>query len=1060
MRLFFIFFVLLSTSRVYSQNLVDITVGGSYAFTNTSNVISTNHNGTGVGIGWSANLYTDAEMGPTNDLLSLRWMIDYATTTAGSSFLMTDVSIYLFEYGANSVFPTDDIPDLITNGAVNVFQGDLLFTPPASSPPTHCEVDVPFSVPFSYTAGNSLVVYIEKLSPYTFGSVSPYYGYMPGSSGLRVLSNWNGSVATPLNPTANNSNQDRYALIKFNETSANLCATSPCIAGAVSSDEFLCSGTNTATLSIDNPNSYDLQWQILNGSTWENIPGANSETLIVNNIQTTTQYQVLVSSSTCSNSTSDIITVNVTATPSPPDIDVVTQPICPNNTGSVSFVNLPSPESWTIIGNPTGTISGTAPTGIINNLTPDTYFFSISVNGCTSTETINPTIITPPQTEPPLINANTFNACDSDFQTVSNLPVTYSVTPNISLDDGINISSVTLSDTLITGIYYVSQIDDVSGCSISDSLSINVTIESSNTPQIANNNINLCEADSPTLGDLGVTGNGGVLNYFYWDGISLIPVTESDLALNGTYYVTQIGPGNNCESLDSLELFVSLNNVNTPTTSNGNPVFCLLDGVLVDDLNVNGTNLLYFYDNGSTISPVNTSDVLQSGNYYIIEIDPLTNCQSGDSLMINVGLNDPLPPSTLNANQFFCETENAVINDLEISGTNINWYDSNGNPLINTTILVDNTTYFATQTTGTPLCESSAFLELTASIESVSPPSATNLIQSFCENENATLQDLMVNGNSLTWYDAATNGNALNPSTTLVNGQSYFVSQTINGCESIALLEIQVIIQTEIDGGFTASEIIGCAPLNIILTANTVLNDPSVQYTWLIDGVQVNNNPVFNFIFENEGCYDLQLDINSDDFCFSSVETMDYICVYPEPVSSFTANPNTLTSPTQQVNFINQSTNASQFYWNFGDGNYSTQTNPNLGITITNESIEVFLTAISAEGCESISSLILTLNESYDLYVPNTFTPDADEHNQTWGPVFIQGFDKYNFQLLVFNRWGEIVWESLDADARWDGTYTANQYKCPDGIYTWKILYKQKDTDEKITRTGHVTIMR
>ena len=146
--------------------------------------------------------------------------------------------------------------------------------------------------------------------------------------------------------------------------------------------------------------------------------------------------------------------------------------------------------------------------------------------------------------------------------------------------------------------------------------------------------------------------------------------------------------------------------------------------------------------------------------------------------------------------------------------------------------------------------------------------------------------------------------------------------------------------------------------------------------------------------------------------------------------------------------------------WDFGNGNNSSITNPDYNITINNNFIEVFLTDISDEGCENTSSLILTLNETYDLYVPNTFTPDSDEHNQTWGPVFLEGFDKFNFQLLVFNRWGEIVWESKDADARWDGTYSKSPYMCPDGIYTWKILYKQKDTDEKITRTGHVTIMR
>ena len=72
-----------------SQTLVDITGGGSYAFTNTTNVISTNFGGSGLGVGWCANLYSDAEMGPTNELLSLRWMIDYAATTAGEKTVKT-----------------------------------------------------------------------------------------------------------------------------------------------------------------------------------------------------------------------------------------------------------------------------------------------------------------------------------------------------------------------------------------------------------------------------------------------------------------------------------------------------------------------------------------------------------------------------------------------------------------------------------------------------------------------------------------------------------------------------------------------------------------------------------------------------------------------------------------------------------------------------------------------------------------------------------------------------------------------------------------------------------
>ena len=126
------------------------------------------------------------------------------------------------------------------------------------------------------------------------------------------------------------------------------------------------------------------------------------------------------------------------------------------------------------------------------------------------------------------------------------------------------------------------------GCNQSDSVSINVLIEQSSSPQISNNNVQLCESDSITLGGLGTTGNGGILNFFFWDGASIIAVAESELAVTGTYYVTQTGPGNSCESIDSLEINVSVTGLLAPTTNNSSPVFCVIDNLLVGDLDVNG----------------------------------------------------------------------------------------------------------------------------------------------------------------------------------------------------------------------------------------------------------------------------------------------------------------------------------------------------------------------------------------------------------------------------------------------------------------------------------------
>ena len=1046
---------------VLSQNLVDITVGGSYAFTNTTNVISTNFGGTGVGIGWSANLYSDGEMGPTNELLSLRWMIDYASTTAGDSYSMNNVSIWLFEYGANTVFPSIARPNLIANEAVNVFQGNLIFTPPAQSTPNHCEADVQFTTPFQYSTGNSLVVYVEKLTPYVGGPVSPYYGYMPGASGLRVLSNWSGTVANPLLPNANNGQQDRFALIKFNETDpADLCTQSPCDPGTVSGSTALCPGINEATVSISNPNNGNIQWQQLVDGVWEDISGANSNSLTVNNLNVTTQYQAVVSNTECATATSAIVTVTVSPIFSPPEIGSVNQPICPATTGSVSFVNLPTPGNWLIIGDPGGeTITGSGSTGLLGNLGPGSYTFALNWNGCTSEFSTEIATIETPQTATPIATNNDFNACLSDQATVNDLPVSFTGTPTIELQSTPAFIVVTGTDLLVNGNYYISQTDNTNGCSPSDTIVIAVTIQESEVPQVSNNSFTLCGSEASSVADLGATGNGGILNYYFSDGINLTAVNTTDLLQTGTYFVTQTGPANACESIDSLEITVAIGTTPPATTANANQEFCVIDNATVNDLDLNtGTNTLnHFFDNGTSIVAVALTDVLLEGNYYITATDPNTNCTSTDSLVIGVNLNDSPPPTTSAPSQVFCATDGATLNDLVVTGDDIQWYDSNENLLASTTLLVTNSSYFASQTTGANGCESSGTLEIEVTISDPPAPLSNFLTQDFCEDANATIDDFQATGANIQWYDAANNGNLIAPNTPLINGQTYFASQILDGCESSSFLAITANIQTIIDGGFMASDSIGCSPFNIQLTPN--FNNPNATYNWFINGEFTANATILDYTFTNTGCYDIQLTISEQNSCFTDVTNADLICVSPAPNASFFANPNTLVINNQLVTFQNTSSNAESFLWDFGDGTSSNQTNPETNINIINEYQTITLTAVSIDGCESMASLVLEMPEN-DLYVPNSFTPDADEHNQSWGPVFLSGFDKYNFQVLVFNRWGEVVWESLDANGRWDGKYSNKQLTCPEGIYTWKIIYKKKNSDDRIVRTGHITLIR
>ena len=90
--------------------------------------------------------------------------------------------------------------------------------------------------------------------------------------------------------------------------------------------------------------------------------------------------------------------------------------------------------------------------------------------------------------------------------------------------------------------------------------------------------------------------------------------------------------------------------------------------------------------------------------------------------------------------------------------------------------------------------------------------------------------------------------------------------------------------------------------------------------------------------------------------------------------------------------------------------------------------------------------------------MPNSFTPDGDEFNQTFQPVFTSGFDPYDFQIEIYNRWGELIFESRDATIGWDGTYNGRYVM--EGIYAWKLTFGNEVNDARYTDYGHVTILK
>jgi gliding motility-associated-like protein len=117
----------------------------------------------------------------------------------------------------------------------------------------------------------------------------------------------------------------------------------------------------------------------------------------------------------------------------------------------------------------------------------------------------------------------------------------------------------------------------------------------------------------------------------------------------------------------------------------------------------------------------------------------------------------------------------------------------------------------------------------------------------------------------------------------------------------------------------------------------------------------------------------------------------------------------------------------------------------------------VFLSVFNQFGCTDSTVIYIQIKGDEIFYVPNTFTPDGDEFNNIFTPVFTNGFDPANFQMDIYNRWGELIFQSFNAEKGWDGYF--NGKLCTVGTYTWKITYKNPEDDAFKLVSGHVNLI-
>ena len=208
---------------------------------------------------------------------------------------------------------------------------------------------------------------------------------------------------------------------------------------------------------------------------------------------------------------------------------------------------------------------------------------------------------------------------------------------------------------------------------------------------------------------------------------------------------------------------------------------------------INENAAQYSIDNGSTWQSSNVFNYLGPGSYEVKTKNSVGCISTSTAAVVNTFIN-PTPEPTLQAAQRFCIQQNATVGSIAVRGNSILYYDApvGGNIIAPGTILTDGAAYYATQTIN--VCESER-VPVNISITATPPPSG-NAAQTFCISQNATLDNIVINGSQIKWYSSLAGNSVISGNTMLQDHVTYYASQTAQSCESVQRLKVSVSLVT------------------------------------------------------------------------------------------------------------------------------------------------------------------------------------------------------------------------------------------------------------------------
>jgi gliding motility-associated-like protein len=327
-----------------------------------------------------------------------------------------------------------------------------------------------------------------------------------------------------------------------------------------------------------------------------------------------------------------------------------------------------------------------------------------------------------------------------------------------------------------------------------------------------------------------------------------------------------------------------------------------------------------------------------------------------------------------------------------------------------------------------------------------------------CQNEKTKFTNTSNWGNKYLWRfgDGNISSNR-DPEYTFTEAGLYNVTLIVSKDTITDSTSQQIIIYSTV---FTENDIyindnLGCYPIETTFGDTSIF---TISRDWEFSDGSTYNDSLINHWFNTPGYYTISLTTQTSQGCTRTGTFDSLVHAYPVPVAEFTIDPVNPTSYNKIIRFVNKTEGEkiTDWRWELGDGALSYEEKPVHEYDSAGE-YRIQLTAKNAYSCSHSVEHTIFISDRSSWYIPRAFSPNGDGINDDFLPV-THNMETKEFEFYVYDKWGNLVFQSKDIESSWNGRSYKNQQMLPTGVYTWqmKIIY---ESGVELKKIGFINLL-